>query len=358
MALISLKRYLDDASGEGCQRMLALLVEAVTQHPVDVDHAEYQRFTAEVARILQQLPAEPTGKQLLAAAEAIKELAAAHSHSVTGFVQRQGSELQNMVDMLTQTIKSLGSASEISATNLEHIAVQLKRASALEDIYQLRLRLGECLKNVRDEAGRQRNESQSTLQTMKNELSASQQRLSHHGIETDIDRVTGFAGRSAAEVAIHEAVEAGDSRYVVVAVLGKMQSINARFGYAVGDELLCEFAARVAGRLCSRAAFYRWSGPTVLGILQRSEPLQVVQAEVAKWSKRRFPSRWSPARRTPSSRRRPFGWCCRSLLRPATSSPKSTVSSPRRCRGSTAEGVGENFTTETRRHRVFSVSPW
>jgi len=61
-----------------------------------------------------------------------------------------------------------------------------------------------------------------------------------------------------------------------------MESINARFGYAVGDEVLCEFAARVAGRLCSRAAFYRWSGPAILGILQRSEPIHVIRTEVGR----------------------------------------------------------------------------
>lgn len=187
-----------------------------------------------------------------------------------------------MVSMLTRTITSLGSGSQISAQNLESIAAQLKSASALEDIFQLRLRLGQCLKNVRDEAARQKSEGQNSLQKLKQELSHSQQRLERHGFEIDIDRVTGFAGRGAAEVAIHEAMEVDDSAYVAVVVLGKMQGINARFGYAVGNELLCEFAARVAGALCGHAAFYRWNGPTVIGILQRSGPLHVVSAEVSR----------------------------------------------------------------------------
>ncbi|MGO9490712.1 MAG: hypothetical protein ACLPZY_00395 [Terracidiphilus sp.] len=282
MAMISIKRYLDLSSADAYQSMLELLIETVTEHPIDIDHAECERFKSEVAKIQETLGAEPTGEQFSQAVEAISQALERHHRSVSNLVQRQGSELQNMISMLAQTIRSLGSASEVSARNLESIAGQLKQASALEDIYQLRMRLAECLKNVCDEATRQRTEGQSRLQVMKHGLAASQQRLSHHGIETDIDRVTGFAGRSAAVVAIHEAVEAGDSRYVAVAVLGKMQLINARFGYAVGDEVLCEFAALVAGRLCSRAEFYRWSGPTVIGILQRSEPLHVIRAEVSR----------------------------------------------------------------------------
>jgi GGDEF domain-containing protein len=273
---------LDLSAGDAYQRMLELLVETVTEHSIDIDRGECDRFKSEVAKIQERFGAEATGEQFSLAVGAISQALERHNRSVSNLVHRQGSELQNMVSMLTQTIKALGSASEISGKNLETIATQLKRASALEDIYQLRVRLTECLKNVRDEAARQRTESLSTLQLMKHELASSQQRLSHHGIETDVDRVTGFAGRTAAEVAIHEATHAPEPRYIVIAVLGKMESINARFGYAVGDELLCEFAARVAGRLCSRAAFYRWSGPTIIGILQRSEPMHAISTEIGR----------------------------------------------------------------------------
>ena len=282
MALISIKRYLDLSSGDAYKRMLGVLAETVTEHPVDIDRAECERFKSEVGKIQERFGADSTAEQFSLAVGAISQAIERHNRSVANLVHRQGSELQNMIAMLAQTVKALGAAGEISSKNLENIAMQLKRASALEDIYQLRLRLSECLKNVRDEAARQRTDNQGTLQVMKHELAASQQRLSNHGILTDVDRVTGFAGRGAAEVALHEAVNAPDPHYVVVAVLGRMESINARFGYAIGDEVLCEFAARVAGRLCSRASFYRWSGPTIIGILQRSEPIHAIRTEASR----------------------------------------------------------------------------
>lgn len=282
MAVISIKRYLDLPSSDAYLRMFEILVEVITEHPVDIDHVECERFKSEVAKIQERFGGEPTREQFVQAVTAIRQVLERHNRSVGNLVRSQGSEMQNMVAMLTHTIKSLGSASETSSRNLESIATQLKRASAVEDIYQLRMQLAECLRNVRDEAVRQRAESQNNLQSMEQQLTESQQRLANHGIEIDIDRVTGFAGRSAAEVAIHEAVDAGDAVYIAVAVLARMESINARFGYAVGDEVLCEFAARVAGRLCSRAAFYRWSGPTIIGILQRSEPIHVIRTEVSR----------------------------------------------------------------------------
>jgi GGDEF domain-containing protein len=282
MAVISIKRYLDLSSADAYRRMLEVLVETVTENPVDIDHNECQRFKNDIAKIQERFAEGDGGEQFSLAVRAITQAIERHNRSIANLVRLQGSELQNMVGMLTQTVKALGSAGDNSSKNLETIAGQLKRVSALEDIYQLRVRLSECLKNMREEATRQRTESQGMLQGLRHELGSTQQRLSHHGIETDIDRVTGFAGRSAAEVAIHEAANSADPRYIAVAVLGKMETINARFGYAVGDEVLCEFAARVAGRLCSRAQFFRWNGPAVIGILQRSEPVHIIRAEVNK----------------------------------------------------------------------------
>ncbi len=282
MAMISLKRYLDSSSGETYQRMLALLADMAAQQPVDIDHAQCAVFKDEVARIQARFNAEARSEQLPLAAGAIGQALAAYNQTVSSFVRRQGSELQNMISMLTATIMSLGSASELSTKNLGAIETQLKSASALEDIRALRLRLQECLNHVREEALRQRNETAVSIDGLKHQLASSQHRLQHHGIATATDPVTGLAGRSAAEVALHEAANAPEIHYVMVAVLGKMQAINSRFGYAVGDEVLCEFAARIAGRLCSHATFYRWSGPTVIGLLQRTEPLHVIRTEVSR----------------------------------------------------------------------------
>lgn len=267
---------------ETYQRMLAMLAETATLHPVDIDHTECERFKSEIGRIQERFSSEAKSEQLMVAAGAISQAVASYNQSVTNFIERQGNELQNMISMLTATIMSLGSASDLSAKNLGAIEVQLKSASALEDIRVLRVRLAECLNNVRHEGARQRNETQVSIDSLKHELASSRHRLEHHGIASTTDPATGLASRSAAEVAIHEAANAGDTQYLMIAVLGKMQAINARFGYSVGDEVLCEFAARVVGRLCSHANFYRWSGPTIVGVLQRTEALDVVQSEVCR----------------------------------------------------------------------------
>lgn len=282
MPMISIKRYLDFPAGQKLQRVVAILAETVTRGPVEVDLSECERFQEEIACIQNRFPAEASVEQLHEAANEIANALERHNRVVGGLIRGQESELQSMIGMLTYTLRSLGSASETSVKNLDSIASQLKHASALGDMRELRLRLDECLKNVRSEAARQKHDNQEKMHVLSEGLSATQQRLSAHGIEADVDRVTGFAGRNAAEVAIHEATNRQETHYVVVAVLSKLQAVNLRFGYSVGDEVLCEFAARVAGSLCNDAQFYRWNGPTLIAILKRTEPLHVLRAEVGR----------------------------------------------------------------------------
>ena len=112
--MISLKRYLDSSSGESYLRMLGLLADTATQQPVDIDHAQCELFKSEVAHIQARFTGEAKSEHLPLAAGAIGQALAAYNQSVSDFVRRQGSELQTMISMLTATILSLGSASELS----------------------------------------------------------------------------------------------------------------------------------------------------------------------------------------------------------------------------------------------------
>ncbi len=282
MSMISIKRYLDFSSHESYQHMLALLVETVTHTPVEVDLAECERFQHELADIQGHFPPNAGSQDLFTAAEAVVQAVERHNRLIDGMIRGQGSELQHMIAMLTFTLSSISSAGDTSVKNLDLIASQLKHASALHDIKEIRRRMEQCLTDLRQEAVRQKTEGHSNIHVLRQGLSSARQRLAAHGLDANLDLVTGFAGRSAAEKALLELVERREPRYVLAVVLSRLQAVNVRFGDGVGDEVLREFAARVAAALCTDAQFYRWSGPTVLGILKRYQPLHVVQAEISQ----------------------------------------------------------------------------
>jgi GGDEF domain-containing protein len=280
MPLISIKKYLDLANSGDYRPILDLLADTVTQHPIAFNSGQSEQFRSDVAAILGQLSVPVDVEQFSTATAAISQALERHNQFVATLISNQSGELQNMVIMLTQAIRSLGSASDVSVRNLEEIAVQLKRTSTLEDVAQLRKRLSECLENLRNETARQKDEHHHNLQALHVKLAESQRRLAKHDIAADVDPVTGFAGRHTAERLIQETLDATKTAFLLVTVLKGIQAINSLFGYDIGDEMMCEFSTALAAHFPSPAAICRWSGPTIVVLLHRPGPIQVLRMEL------------------------------------------------------------------------------
>ena len=282
MPFVSIKKYLDVASSVDYRPTLDLLAEIATEHGIAFNPAQHELFRCDVASILGRLNGPVDKEQFTTAVGAIGQALRRHNQAVGTLIGHQSAELQNMVIMLTQSIRSLGSASDASTRNLEEIAVQIRRASTLEDVSQLRKRLSECLERLKNETARQKDENQRKLQALNANLSESQHRLAQYCIAADVDQITGFAGRRTAEGEVHKALASNDSWYLLVAALESLPTINAIFGYDTGDEILAEFAAGLAANLRRPAAIYRWRGPAIVGLLHRPGPIGVVRTEVGR----------------------------------------------------------------------------
>jgi GGDEF domain-containing protein len=280
MPLISIRKYLDLANSGDYRPTLDLLAETVTQHPIAFNAAQSEHFRSDVAAILGQLTVPVDVEQFTAAVSAINQALKSHNQSVATLIGNQSGELQNMVIMLTQAIRSLGAASDVSARNLEEIAVQLKHASTLEDVAQLRKRLSECLEKLRTETARQKDDHHRNLQALHVKLAESQRHLAKQGIAADVDPVTGFAGRRTAERSIQETLDARKTGFLLITVLKGIQAINSLFGYDVGDEMMSAFSTALAAQFPSPPAICRWSGPTIVVLLHRPGPIQVLRMEL------------------------------------------------------------------------------
>lgn len=280
--MIAIKPYLDDSPGGLCLRALTLLTDGMMQHPVEANVAECARFRGDVGVIQKRIGASSTNEQLLTAAEAIGQELTTHHNSVNAFIKNQAAELMNIIAMLAETVKLIGAANDESGKRLDNLASQLKCASTIEDIHVLRNHLGVCLKAVGLEAERQKTEIRGHIARLKNELGSTERRMSSDGIVTDIDRITGLAGREAAISAIQDSVTGVDNCYIAVLVLNKLHTINIHFGYSVGDEVFREFVTYVTDKLPAGTPLYRWSGPTIIAILRSSKPVYETRSEVSR----------------------------------------------------------------------------
>jgi GGDEF domain-containing protein len=290
MSLTTLKAYLTGTEEAGMfRRVISLLLQGISLHAVEGDRADYDRFRSDFDRIQASLGKDSSGQELLVAAGAANQALADYGQRTTRFIRQQGAVLHNMISMLTETMVSIGAGSESSAEHLQAIEKELARAVVIEDVQTLKLRLAECLKNLREEVARQKVQAQAQARQI-------QQHLEHArdcaqdtpDVDGEIDPTTGLRTRSAAKSAFHAALQRPGRKYVVAAVVNRIQSVNRRFGYAVGDRLLKTVSDLFGGTLAKTDRLFRWRGPALVALLEREEPIDVVQAEIRRISAKRI----------------------------------------------------------------------
>ncbi len=107
---------------------------------------------------------------------------------------------------------------------------------------------------------------------------------SSDGMAFALDACTGLPGKEEAEMALREALDAPASstpKLAVVFYVHRLNLINKKYGHVVGDSILLLSSQHVATRIIRQNdALFRWTGPALLGILEREEPASVIKSEV------------------------------------------------------------------------------
>lgn len=288
MSLLTLKRYLA-GSEEACtlRRVIALLLQGMALHAVEGDRADYERFRKDFERIQAMAAPQATEQELLITVGAANQALSDYGQRTTRFIRQEGAVLHNMISMLTQTMISVGAGSERSAENLQGIERELAKAAVIEDVQQLKLRLDACLTNVREEVARQKTQIAANASQIQEHIERAQDCVKQSLASGDsIDAVTGLRTESAAKAAFGEALSAPGRKYVAVAVANRIQSINSRFGYAVGDQLLKSVLELLSSRISSADRLFRWRGPAIVALLEREQTINAVRVEIGRISSR------------------------------------------------------------------------
>ncbi len=73
-----------------------------------------------------------------------------------------------------------------------------------------------------------------------------------------------------------------------IAVVNRVQAVNARFGYAIGDQVLAIAAQQIRAALSADDKVCRWQGPALLAILTRPENLMTVRDEIRRFADKKL----------------------------------------------------------------------
>jgi len=277
MAFVSLKKLLAATEAQGIyQKAMLLLLNGIADTAVRADGGELGRFREEMEKLGAAAREAGTEEQLLVTIGSMLQALDSYNERATRVLRRQEAEMQHIASMLAQTVIAITEGSDRSGEVLAEIKCDLEHAAAVEDLQNVRFRLAECLGKVREEALRQKRESEATLATLREQL------LRTQAAPDGPDPATGLRCRAAAIQALDESLKTGGKKYVVAMVMERFELLQVRYGAAVANESLRAMSRHLEQQLGNSEGLFRWSGPALVGILRRPETIDIVRAEVKR----------------------------------------------------------------------------
>jgi GGDEF domain-containing protein len=294
--MISLKDYLLGGPGidpvkeveTSYRRMIDLFLQGVSLHAVEGDKVDYAQFRSDMDGFADRLTAEQAiSERFVVVGEALRALADYNRHT-SQYLRTQNAELQKMITMLTQTVIAVGTNSETSVAGLQVIEKALEVTRLVEDVRVVKAQLGECLQSVRVEAVRQQVEAKATRESIQRELTQSQDRMGGFSVGPRLDPVTGLPGKVEAQQGLQGAAVAPGTKFLLLAVINRLQAVNARFGTVIGDQVLALAAEHFRAALPAGDILYRWHGPALVAVLSRTVAIGSVRDEVRLFAEKKL----------------------------------------------------------------------
>ena len=243
--------------------------------------AELEAYQSKIEELRGQLDClDDEDGALLLAGKAIRCLED-YNQTAENLASLRKEQTQQTIGLLTTSLLKVAHGSAESARNLRNISSELNSAAGIPDLAPLNARLQSVLKGICDEADRQErrvSEAQQNLdQALRSESAAIRER-----VPVEIDAVTGLPGAGNAVQAIESALAGKRPGYVIVYRVERIESINARFGFKAGDQILFLFAQHIAQKLHPEDTLYRWRGPCFVVLSERPAPESMLAADAAR----------------------------------------------------------------------------
>lgn len=283
MAIISIKKFLvsNNETERALTHGLRALIRGIADHTIPGEPEEAARFQEGIQKVSDTLENDITQEELMVQVGSLVRALEDHNRRTARRHQQHSAELQNMVTMLTAALADVSAGSETNVKKLGEIEKRISSASQLDDVRLIRTRLADCLVDLRSEVERQRKETQAAIHQLSEGLEQARKSSGEARANPGADEITGLPSRPAAEAALAQASESGETAFAAVLVLDRLQGLNVRFGREVGDEVLRVFA-RALRRELSGDLLFRWGGPVFLALLRRATSIDRARCEIAR----------------------------------------------------------------------------
>lgn len=262
--------------------VLQVLLQGISSHVVDFDAEQAARFRGSVQEIADGFKESVPISELLVRARVAMKTLDDYNRQANSYIRSQRAELHSMLKMLADTLTGMTRTSVGSVSKLQEFENQLESATEIVDVRVLKMRLGDCLQEIRKDAQQQQKESERVIDQLTKEIEKVRMQAVTNSDAADRDLTTGLRMRVAAERVLTERCSGEKPSFVALLSIERIQTYNARFGRTIGDQILRFFAETIKTRLGEGDWLFRWTGPNLLLVMKRPVNLDQGRCEVKR----------------------------------------------------------------------------
>lgn len=265
------------------RRTLSVILEGVCLSALPCGPGELACFQERIERLRDQL--ERLGDRDAALAltgDAIRCIEGYGALSERCLAQ-QKDETNEAIRMLAEAFLEVSGVTGEKREQLRNITAEFADAGDQTDVIHpgvINTRLEACLQDIGEEVAAQKAAAAARIEGGR-PLGISQV-AAEDSVPVDIDTATGLPGAQSAIHAIRSVAGKAGGFHLLAFAVERMETINLRFGFKAGDEILMLFAQHLAGQLAPGDVLFRWRGPCFVVLTERSE----LEATLAKEASR------------------------------------------------------------------------
>ena len=274
------------AEADAWRELNLLLLRAAVDHAVRCNAAEFEAFQQRSREAMRELKEHNSSSEILIAAGAVAESLAHYNKHTQEQVDALAGESRSVLEKFVSHLTSI-----YDDPQSEQTLQDLRAAVAEPPTAAAQRKVEECLNRLSQEAADRSRQARELADRLQDRVTILEQTISspastpapNVAANAAVDPCTGLAVRAEGEAAIRRAVSEGTPGYVAVFYLHRMALTNARFGEAIGNQVIMFASQHLATAIARQNdQMFRWTGPAFVAVLERVEAMLTVNNEVQR----------------------------------------------------------------------------
>ena len=270
--MISIKRHLDDLGTQGVlveelKDSYQAALEGMAHSLPSVSPELVAQCRQQILAALTEFEQQPTAEVLSKNRNKLKKDLRAFAEGADQILETKDQQFKEILRSFAEVAATLAKQSETNDGRLTGFTRNLDALVGLQDLSEIRKRLGKQVSELRQAVAEMREASQESVTQLRAELRQFQEKLAYSEEMARTDALTGLRNRGSGEQALRSAVAHHQAFSIVLLDLNGFKGINDRWGHPAGDVVLKKFAGRLEGAVRSMDMVCRWGGDEFLVLL-------------------------------------------------------------------------------------------